>query len=164
TTLGNAFKNFANDQFNSWTLGLRLDMPLGFRDANANVRQANLTVVRNYYQLRDTELKALELLAFAYRRVIETHAVLAPLRSRRENLQVFVERTREVIRIGKWTPQDYFNLLQVQRDLADAINQEFLAIAQYNTALAQFEFAKGTIARYNNITVAEGPLPAWASK
>ena len=24
----------ANNQFNSWTIGLRLDMPLGFRDAN----------------------------------------------------------------------------------------------------------------------------------
>ena len=35
-------------------------MPLGFRDANALVRQAQLNLVRSYYQLRDAELKALE--------------------------------------------------------------------------------------------------------
>src|SRR5256885_7542996 len=34
TTAQNAFASFANNQFNSWTLGLQLHMPLGFREAN----------------------------------------------------------------------------------------------------------------------------------
>lgn len=164
TQQGNAFSSFSNNQFNSWTIGLRLDMPLGFRDANALVRQATLNVTRSYYQLRDAEMKTLEYLVGRYRRVVETHAVIPPLTERRRQLQVYVEKTREVIRIGKWTSQDFFNLLQVQRDLADAINQEFRAIADYNTALAEYEFAKGTILRYNNVTLAEGPLPSWVSK
>src|SRR6185436_1629309 len=36
-TPGNAFNSLYNNQFNSWTIGLRLDMPLGFRDANGAV-------------------------------------------------------------------------------------------------------------------------------
>ena len=164
TVPGNAFVSFGNNQFNSWTIGLRMDMPLGFRDANAQVRQANLQMTRYYYYLRDAELKALEFLTGRYRRLVETHAVIPPLTERRRRLQVYVEKTREVIRIGKFTPQDYFNLLQVQRDLADAINQEFRAIADYNSALAEFEFAKGTILRYNNVSLAEGPLPPWVAK
>lgn len=164
TSQGNAFTSFANNQFNSWTIGLRMDMPLGFRDANALVRAANLNMTRSYFLLRDAELKALEYLILRYRRVIQTHAVLPPLTERRKQLTIFVEKTREVIRIGKFTTQEYFNLLQVQRDLADAINQEFRAVADYNTALAEFEFAKGTIQRYNNVSMAEGALPPWVSK
>lgn len=161
---GNALINFGNNQFNSWTLGLRLDMPLGFRDANAQVRQAHLTLQRSYYQLRESEMRALEQVTREYRRVAETYAVILPRRERREQLQIYIEKTKQVIQIGRWTSQDFFNYLQVQRDLADAIAQEFNAIAQYNSALAQLEFAKGTIQRYNNITVNEGPLPPHVGK
>ena len=164
TTPGNAFASLGNNQFNSWTMGLRLDMPIGFRDANAQVRQQQLTLTRSYLQLRDAELKAVETLVNAYRRVIESYATLGPNRARREALQQFVVRFRSRIEIGQFQSSDYFNFLQVQRDLADAVATEFQSIAQYNSALAAFEFAKGTIQRYNSITMAEGPLPAFVSQ
>ncbi|MFO0801129.1 MAG: TolC family protein [Gemmataceae bacterium] len=159
TTPGNAFASLGNNQFNSWTLGLRLDMPIGFRDANAQVRQQTMTLTRNYLQLRDAELKAVEYLIQKHRRVAESYALIGPARARREALQQFVARVRIRIEIGSFQSADYFNYLQVQRDLADSIAQEFQFIAQYNSALAEFEFAKGTIQRYNSITMAEGPLP-----
>lgn len=161
---GNALASLGNNQFNSWTLGLRLDMPLGFRDANAQVRQGQLTLTRSYLQLRDAELKVVEYLVSRYRRVAETHALLAPARARREALQLFVARARVRIEIGAFQSADYFNFLQVQRDLADAIATEFQAIAQYNTSLAEFEFGKGTIQRYNSVSLAEGPLPPWVAQ
>ena len=164
TTPGNALKNLETNQFNSWTLGLRLDMPIGFRDANAAVRQGQLQMTRSYYQLRDTELKSLEYLTYQYRQVVVTYAVIPPLRARREALQVYVAKVKEVIAIGNWKPQDFFNLLQVQRDLADSIRQEFLAIANYNSALAALEFSKGTIQRYNNVSLSEGPMPGFVQK
>ena len=163
-TQGNAFSSLSNNQFNSWSLGFRLDMPLGFRDANALVRQAQLGLTRSYLQLRDAELKAVEYLLSRYRRVIETYAVIPPLRARREALQAFIHLFRIKIEIGAFQSSEYFNYLQVQRDLADSIAREFAAVAQYNSALAEFEFAKGTIMRYNNINLAEGPLPPWVGK
>ena len=48
--------------------------------------------------------------------------------------------------------------------LAAAVAAEFRAIADYNTALAVFEFAKGTVQQYNNVTIGEGPLPPWVHK
>ena len=36
----NAFRNLADDRFNNWTLGLRLNVPLGYRQAHASVRRA----------------------------------------------------------------------------------------------------------------------------
>ena len=44
-----------------------------------------------------------------------------------------------------------------------AVAAEARAVADYNTALAIFEFAKGTIQQYNNVTIGEGPLPPWVS-
>lgn len=164
TTQGNALTSFGNNQFNSWTIGLRMDIPLGFRDANGLVRQSQLDLTRLYYILRSAELKTLEYLTVKYRRVIETNTVISPLRQRRIELSIYVERAKDVIRIGRWQASDLFNLLQVQRDLAQSISDESRAIADYNTALAELEFAKGTIMRYNNVTLAEGPLPPYVQK
>jgi outer membrane protein TolC len=164
TVPGNALSSLVNNNFNSWTLGIRMDIPLGFRDANASVREAQLSLARSYYQLRDAELKVLEYLVQAYRRVVQTHAEIAPARDERRALQVFLGKNRELIDIGRWDSAFYQQYLQVQRDLANAIAQEYRAIADYNAALAAFEFAKGTIQRYNNVKVSEGPLPPWVQK
>lgn len=161
---GNAFTSLADNRFNSWTIGLRLDMPLGQRDANALVRQAQLNLTRSYVQLRDSELKFIEFLAFQYRRVIQTHVAIAPAQAERIALQKFVWRIREKIRIGTYTTDEFLNYLTVQQQLAAAISNETSAIAQYNIALASFEFAKGTIQQYNNVSVGEGALPPWVCK
>jgi outer membrane protein TolC len=161
---GNAFGDLALNRFNSWTIGMRLDIPLGFRDANGLVRAAQLNLARSYIQLRDSELKTIEYLAGQYRRVIEAHAEIAPRRAEREALQRYVYRIREVIRIGSWTAQFFLDYLTVQQQLAAAVAAESQTIANYNTALATFEFAKGTIQQYNNVSISEGPLPPWVSK
>lgn len=164
TTPGNALSSFIDNNFNSWTIGFRMDVPIGFRDANGLVRTAELNLARSFFHLRDAEMKALEYLVQQYRRVLQTHAEIAPARAERKALQVASGLIKEKIIIGSWTPQDYQQALNVQRDLATAIATEFQAIANYNSALAQFEFAKGTIQRYNNVSVGEGPLPPWAQK
>jgi outer membrane protein TolC len=164
TVPGNALTSFGNNHFNSWTIGFRLDMPIGFRDANAAVREAQLNLARSYFQLRDQEVKFLEYLVSAYRRLVQTHAEIGPARAEREALQIYLGKVREVIDIGNWNPAYYQNYLTVQQQFAAAIAAEFQAIANYNSALAQFEFAKGTVQQYNNVTVGEGPLPPWVCK
>ncbi|MBN9120870.1 MAG: TolC family protein, partial [Planctomycetes bacterium] len=161
---GNALANLADNKFNSWTVGFRLDMPLGFRDANGLVRAAQLNLTRSYIQLRDAELKAIEYLSFQYRRVIQTHAVIGPRRAERESLQQYVARIKIVERIVGPDAATFLSNLTVQQQLAAAIAAEARAIADYNTALASFEFAKGTIQQYNNVSIGEGPLPPWVSK
>lgn len=164
TIPGNAFTSLGNDNFNSWTIGFRLDVPIGFRDANAAVRTAQLNLAKSYYQLRDNEMKALEYLVSAYRRVIQAHTLIGAARAERESLQIYLGKVNEVIRIGRWDSQFYQNYLTVQQQLALALAAEYRHIADYNTALASFEFAKGTVQQYNNVTIGEGPLPAWVSK
>jgi outer membrane protein TolC len=161
---GNALSQFTDNRYNSWTLGLRLDVPIGFRDANGLVREAQLNLARSYVQLRDQELKAIEYLASQYRNLIASYIEIAPARAEREALQKYIARIKEVIRIGSWTSQFFLDYLTVQQQLATAIATESQAIANYNIALASFEFAKGTIQEYNRVSVGEGPLPPWVTQ
>jgi outer membrane protein TolC len=163
-TPGNAFGSLADNRFNSWTIGFRFDVPIGFRDANALVRQAQLNLTKSYVQLRDTELKTVEFLISQYRRLIQTHVAITYARAEREELQKFVYRIKLKEQIGGGPAVDFLSNLTVQQQLAAAIAAEARAIADYNSALAIFEFAKGTIQQYNAVAINEGPLPPWVQK
>ena len=164
----NALASLTDNRFNSWTLGLSLDIPLGFRDANALVRQAELNMRKSYFYLLDSERKTLEFLTDQYRQVVQAYELVQYRRAQREDLQEYIGLDRQVLEIGALNKDEYVgfisNLIQVQRDLANATASEFQAVAQYNIALAGLEFAKGTIQQYNNLTVADGPVPAWVEK
>jgi outer membrane protein TolC len=161
TSPGNALTNMAANQYQNW---LGMTMPLGFRDVNAYVRDGQLSLARSYAQLRDTELKVLEYLVQQYRNVIQTHGDIGPAQAERQALQIYINKIDTLIQIGKWNPQDFLNYLTVQQQLATAIATEYQAIANYRNALAAFEFAKGTIQKYNNISIEKGLLPLCAQK
>jgi len=160
----NAFANLAQNNFNSWQLGFRLDMPLGFRDANAAVHQARLNLVRSYTQLQDSERKSLEVVSQQVRDVINQQAQIDLFRQRRIFLQETLALNKIIVNEGAFDLNTLFNILQVQRDVAGAISSEFQAVAQYNSSIAGLEFAKGTIQRFNNVSVGDGPLPGHVQK
>jgi hypothetical protein len=155
----NAFRKLASDHFNNWSAGLRLEMPLGYRDAHAGLRIARLNLARAYGILRDIEYNATLFLTDQYRLIAERYQVIEARRSQRiafaEQLRV---RSDEYI-VGRGTLDI---LLEAQRFWATALASEYAAISDYNNALANFEFAKGTILRHDNIYIAEGPLPQCA--
>ena len=51
----NALRNLSADHFNNWSLALRLNVPIGYRNAYANVRLAKLTMARNAESLKEQE-------------------------------------------------------------------------------------------------------------
>ncbi len=162
----NAFANLRLNQFNSWQVGLRLDMPLGFRDANALTRQSQLSLWKSYEQLRDSERKIYDGIVEAVRQMelgFETNVINE---KRRAALIFVVKQQKE--RLGQFEREDYIGqlngLIQSQRDLANAIADQYRGLANYNAALARLEYVKGTIQVYNNISVADGPLPAFVQK
>lgn len=152
----NAFRNLASNHFNNWTLGLRMDVPLGFRNAHAAVRATRLQLLRAYSVLHDQELKAERQLTRPYRQLFEFHEQIKAQRAVREAAAQQLEARFEEFLAGRGTLDI---LLEAQRVWADALRGEYENIVNYNTALAQFQFAKGTILQYNNVVIAEGPLP-----
>jgi outer membrane protein TolC len=155
---GNALASFTDNIFNSWQLGFRLDVPIGFRDAHAAVRQARLNLSRAYYQLKDQEIKARSYLAFQYRNIDQYYAEIDAQRAQREANARQLALRFQVFQAGaRGGTIDV--LLEAQRNFADALASEYVAVVNYNNSLAGYHFAKGTILQYNNVQISEGPLP-----
>jgi outer membrane protein TolC len=155
----NAFHSLATDRFTDWSLGLRLDVPIGFRDAHAGVRAARLLLAQSYNVLQDQELKAQRYLALQYRRLAETNVRIEAARSQREAAAQQLTLRFQEFAVGRGTLEF---LLTAQIAWANALRDEFALITDYNNALATFEFAKGTILQHDNVVIGEGPLPGCA--
>lgn len=156
---GNAFRNLAENDFQTWGIGLRLSMPIGFRDAHAQERIARLNLAKAYYVVKEQEYRCQRGMERHYREIQENYVHIGILRSEREARATELEaRTKEYL-AGRGT-LDF--LLQSQSQWADALRAEYAAIVQYNNSLAAFEFDKGTMLRYDNIVIGEGELPAAA--
>jgi outer membrane protein TolC len=152
----NAFRSLAADKFTDWSVGLRLNMPIGYRDAHAQTRVARLNLARSYLVVRDQEDRAQRFLELQYRRLFEFHLQIEMNRSQREAAATQLEARFKEFLAGRGTLDI---LLEAQRVWADALRAEFDAIVTYNNTLAGFEFAKGTLLIHDNVVIGEGPLP-----
>ncbi|HEV3236084.1 MAG TPA: TolC family protein [Gemmataceae bacterium] len=158
----NAFRNLASDRFNNWSVGLQLNVPLGFRDANSAVRVARLNLERSYWSLKDQELKTIQILEQQRRSIADTYQQIGIQRANREANAVQVQARFQKYVIGTSVDgggSPLVFLLQAQTGFADALASEYNFIAQYQNALVAWEFAKGTIMQYDNVSIGEGPLP-----
>jgi outer membrane protein TolC len=161
TLPGSAFKSLIDNNFNNWGIGFRFDVPLGTRDAHSQLRAAQLGLARTHVTLSDQERKAQLFLGSLYQQIESTYEQIQRLRDRRIALGTQLEGQFERVKIGR---DPLTTLLEAQRFFAQAIQQEHQAIANYNIAIAGFQYAKGAILTYNNITISEGALPAGVSE
>jgi outer membrane protein TolC len=152
----NAFSSLAHNDFHDWSLGLRMDMQLGFRDAHAAVRFSRLSLARSYALLQDQEERAHQFLALEYVNIAEFYELIIAQRAQREAAAEQLDARFKEFLAGRGT-LDF--LLEAQRVWADALRDEWNAIVQYNNALCTFQYAKGTILQHDNVTIGEGPLP-----
>lgn len=158
----NALASFGTNQFNTWQFGLRLDVPIGYRDAHSSVRVARLNMYRSYVQLQDAERKSLLLLRTQYSRLKEYQKLMEMQRAQWEAAanQFRAFAGREDIDAKN---ENVEAILNAQRTISESITAYFRAQADYNNTLASWQFAKGTILDYDNVNIAEGPLPAAAA-
>lgn len=156
TIPGNALSALADNRFNNWLIGFRLDYPIGNRDAYAQVKSSQLALARTHVSLRNQELKAELFLGSVYQQLAQSYEQIKIQRARRSALGTQLEGQFERVRIGK---DPLIQLLDAQNRFADAIRSEAQAIANYNIALAGFQYAKGTIQQYNNVSISDGALP-----
>jgi outer membrane protein TolC len=151
-----ALRNLGNNRFNDWTIGLRLDIALGYRSEHASVRQAQLQLAQKIAFLQESERNFFSSLERSYRDLFQTHELIKIQRARREAAAEQVRLRFLEYKAGREAAN---LLLDAQRDFADAIRDEQFAIADYNVALIDFERQKGTIMRHDNVAIVDGPLP-----
>jgi outer membrane protein TolC len=156
----NALRNLVSNHFNNWTIGLTATVPLGFRLESANVRAARISMAQNYYLVKDQEQKATSVLTQEYQKLQEWYKRIETTRAARKAYAEAVDVRFKKILAGAALADISF--LDFQTKLATAQAAEYTAIAEYNSSLARFEWAKGTILKYDNVHIAEGPVPQCA--
>jgi outer membrane protein len=158
--VSDAYSTIDEQDFNTWSLGFVLEIPIGNRAARAIYQRSLLQLQQAYesyrsliervaldvkQQLRDVEVSYNEIAATRRARfaAADELAALQQLEDANEPLSPdFVNRK-----------------LDSQGRLADAARAEAAAISNYNIALARLEKAKGTLLRYNNVQMQEEPRP-----
>jgi hypothetical protein len=172
----NAYQNMTTAGFADWSLGLTLDVPIGFRREMANVRNAQLILARSRARMQEAELEVSHQLAFALR-AMESSLVLSESNfNRLVASKVEVEVAEERVKWGySGTPLGSGGAApsgKVPRTLADVLDARrreavaevtyYRTLVNYQEAITQVHYRKGSLLEYNGVYLAEGPWPAKA--
>jgi outer membrane protein TolC len=157
----NAFHNLVSDPFNNFTVGLQMNVPLGFRSANVSVRNAQLNLERSYMTLLTEEDRAERYLGLVYRQVFQFQRQIQINQAELQAATTQLERKFDLIRQGR-APAYGADLILAEQSWSTAASNLYAAIVQYNNALTTFDFARGAIMERDNVTIGDGPLPQCA--
>jgi outer membrane protein TolC len=146
---GNAVQNLTSGDFQEWQMGFEFSIPLGFRQAHAAVRNAELRLARERAILREQERQvvyhlsnAIEDVDRAYRDVQLGYNRLRAAKTRVDSLKS-VDETSSIA-----TPDQ---LLEAHNRLADAESRYYMSLVEYMIAVRNVHFEKGSLFDYHSI-------------
>lgn len=154
-----AWANLASAKFQEWQLGFEFSMPLGFRKGHAAVRNAELQLVRERAILAEQERQVVLDLSNAVAEMNRAHAIVKTNYDRRAAAK---QQLAAIQAIDDPAPQMLYIELDAQRRLADAEAQFYRALVEYELAIKNVHFEKGSILEYNGVYLTELPSPGKA--
>jgi len=152
----NAYRDLMSGDFNEFQAGLEYSLPIGFRQARAAVRNAELKLNRERSLLRAQQEEVLYGLSLAVAEVDRAHLVM------QTNYNRYLAANQQVTAVEAAYEEDRVELITVldaQRRLADAESQNYRSRTEYAIALKNVHFEKGTLLDYLGIMQAETPWP-----
>jgi outer membrane protein TolC len=151
-----AYSTLFTGDYQEWQLGFQFNMPLGFRQGSAAVRNAELQLARDRARLQVQEQELSHLLAEAVRNA-ECSYVLAQTRYnawQAANQQV--ESALAALPLGRIPYSDVLNAFARR---AEAETDYFRAVVNYQRALVQVHLRKGSLLEHDEIYLAEALWP-----
>jgi outer membrane protein TolC len=142
----------------NWSLGLQFVQKIGNREALAIYRRAQLQRLQAIEQYRALIDQVTLDIQTTQREVEASWQSIGQNRKARYSAAKALE-TIEIIEGGgeALSPNFIERKLSRQQELAQAERAEADSIAAYNIAIAKLEQAKGTLLRFNNVTLQENP-------
>ena len=139
---GTALDNLFSGDFPSWRVGMNLTFPLGNVAAKSQLEKAELEMQRAEITVKNVERAiALEVERLGLQ-IESTFSVIGVARAFREQAQQRLDVTREKFGLGLVALSE---VVEAQRDLLTASQDEWKAIVDYNKVLVQFERARGAL-------------------
>jgi outer membrane protein TolC len=153
--LDSAYETLSQGDQTGWSLGFEMNIPLGLRSAHAQVRSIELRLAKERDVLAIQERSISHELAGTFRSLALHYQNARSQLSRRKAAQ---ERLRQFA-IRKKLGDKGFTLddvLRAQTSVAQAEADYFTSLVDYNKAIIDMHFAKGTLLEHDNVFFAEG--------
>lgn len=144
----NAYADLTTGDFQEWRIGIETALPIGFRQAHAAVRQAQLKYSREQSVLDELSREVLKNLSDEYANIRRAYKAMQINFNRR-----FAAKKRLAIlkeREGSFGVE-LNDMLFAQRRAADADSRFFKSLIEYVIAIKNVHFEKGSLLRYNNV-------------
>ncbi|MDH4257571.1 MAG: TolC family protein [Candidatus Aminicenantes bacterium] len=143
-----AFEEALRFNYDNWSIGLTLDIPLNTILSRAEYAQAKISLEQALLNLKDREQLVFLEITTAVRAVETNYQRVQAYQAARELARKKLEAEQEKFRVGKSTN---FFLLQYQRDAADAQSAELKAMVDYILSVANLDRVMGTTFKTKNI-------------
>lgn len=158
--VGRNFHESANtvfdNQFQDWTLGFRYERAFGRRFDQATEQQSAILLMQERAQLRSIEHSIEHEPRAAYHKLVTASDLVSTLNSQLAAAEVQVDANR-VLHENGHISLDLF--LRTQTAYAETLRQKQQVFVEYTQALAEWDYAKGTIMRSADVTMTEKLLP-----
>ena len=148
-----------------WNLGFELGIPLGMRSINAQIRNLELRLAKAKGILADQELEITYEVARAFQELARQYRLVKTNYNRWESAKEYRNTIRETQQLAtNRGPEAIDRLLRAEQTLTDARRQYHISVVDYNKAIMDIHYRKGTLLTNNNIYLAEGMWDADAYK
>jgi outer membrane protein TolC len=151
--ISETFRTLFRNDYPQWSAQVTFSYPLGFSSQDANVARARVQLNQTQAQLRQVELQiATDVTNAAVTAQTSAERVQAA-QAARELAQKQLEAEQSKFEVGMSTN---YNVIQSQRDLATAQNNELQAVLNYRKSLVELERLQQTTLQNLNVTVING--------
>jgi outer membrane protein TolC len=133
---GEVLRDVLGNDFKNWAVTLSLNYPIGGTTADAALAQSRLQREQGTLGLREQEMAIVQQVRNAGRQVSTTQQRVEATQKAREFAERRLEAEDRRVTVGLSTT---FQLIQAQRDLDIAKQNELRALIDYNRALVSFE-------------------------
>jgi outer membrane protein TolC len=154
-----AFGVLDSGEFQEWQLGLEANIPIGFRRELSGIRHQELLMARERAILCDLELEISHQLGDSIRDIDNNYGLTQTNFNRRVAAEAEVQAVGASYEAGR-IPLDL--LLDAQRRRAEAESAYYRSLVDYNRAIMNVHYRKGSLLDYDGVYLAEGAWPAKA--
>ena len=136
TDFGSVLNQLFSRDFPTWTVGLSVSYPIGQRSDEANYARARLERAQEAERLKGSEARAVLQVRDAAWKIQMNAQRIETTRVSRELAEQRLDAERKRFEVGMSTN---FLVIQAQRDLAQAKQNELAAVLAYDLSLVDFE-------------------------
>jgi outer membrane protein len=147
---GDALSTLFNRSYPTWNVSLNVSYPIGTSTQEAAVARARVQVSQTEAQLRQIELQIATDVTNAATQMQNNVERVQAAQAARDFAQRQLEAEQSKFEVGMST--NYF-VVQSQRDLATAQNNELQAVLAYRRSLVELERLQQTTLQSSNITI-----------